>query len=110
MMTHRIVAYLIGLAIGYWVLTVAEKETGFNKKLGKVVGWIILIVSLCGPLCLAGSRMMCCSSSSNCCWMKDCRDMDHGHMMGGPGAMECPMEKGGMMAKTPEAGDKGKGK
>ncbi len=110
MITYRIVAYLIALAVGYWVLTVAEKEQNLNKKLGKVIGWIIIIVSLCGPLCLAGSHMICRSGSANCCWMQGCCKMDHGNMMGGPGGSECPMGKSGSMGTTPETGNKGKEK
>jgi hypothetical protein len=74
MLTHRIVAYLIGLAVGYWVLTLAGKEKNLNKTVGQVIGWIIIVVSFVGPLCLAGSAIFCrthsdtCSYSSGCPW------------------------------------------
>jgi hypothetical protein len=91
LMTHHIAAYLLTLAVGYWVLTLAEKEKGLNKKIGKFVGWAILIVSLVGPLCLAASCLVChsrgdaCSTSSSCPWS------GHGMMNGqgmGQGMME----------------------
>lgn len=94
MITHRILAYLIGLALGYWVLTHAEREKGTLKRIGKVIGWIILVVSLIGPLCLAGSSIFCrthgdeCTYSTSCPW--------NGERMGGPGMMNghCPWMKG----------------
>ncbi len=97
-MTHKIVAYLFTLALGYWVLTLADKQTGFTQKLGKVVGWIILIVSLSGPLCMLGSCLAGhCMMGSHCSMgMSNC-PMEHGSMMGG-----CPM---GDMGKKDE--DKG---
>jgi hypothetical protein len=73
MATCKIAAYLFCMALGYWVLTLAEKEKGNNKKIGKVIGWVILVVSLAGPLCLAASALYCrpgsaCYSSSSCPW------------------------------------------
>ncbi len=88
MVTHKIVAYLFTLALGYWVLTHAEKQAGLTQKIGKVIGWIILIVSLCGPLCMLGSHMMGCCKMDHCCSMSSCPS-EQGGMMGG-----CPM---GMM-------------
>ena len=80
MLTHRILAYLVGLALGYWVLTLAGKEKGKNQTIGKVVGWIILVVSLMGGLCLGGSALYCGTHRDSC-----------------PYGMGCPMEKGGWM-------------
>jgi hypothetical protein len=86
MLTHRIVAYLIGLAVGYWVLTLAEKEKNFNKTLGKIIGGIIIVVSLIGPLCIAGKCMMGkCEMGSGCC----------------SSMSSCPMEKGGAPMAMP---------
>ncbi len=78
-MTRQIAAYLITLAVGYWVLTLAGKEKGTNQKIGKVIGWIIIVVSLFGPLCLAACHMKCGSDPVECSYMS-----------------HCPMEKGGM--------------
>ncbi len=93
MVTHRIVAYLLSLAVGYWVLTLAEKEKNNTKKIGKVIGWIIIVASLIGPLCLAGSAMRCashseaCAYSSNCPWTGHHSMMDDKEMMNGQGMM-----------------------
>ncbi|HVZ81864.1 MAG TPA: hypothetical protein VHE12_13840 [bacterium] len=72
MLTHRIVAYLISLAVGYWILTLADKQSGFTKTLGKVVAWIILVVSLAGPLCLACQAVCCHSNPSTCHYSASC--------------------------------------
>jgi|GEM_PF-3587313 len=95
MVTHKIVAYLITLALGYWVLTLADKQTGLTQKMGKVIGWIILIVSLSGPLCMLGSCMSGhCGKMDHCCSMSSMSGcgMDEDKMKGG-----CPMEKMGKM-------------
>ena len=95
MITHRIVAYLISLAVGYWVLTLAEKEKNTNKKIGKVVGWIIIVVSLIGPLCITGSRVFC--HGSSCSYMQSCP------WGGSHGMWNCP----DMMKGSGAAGDQG---
>ncbi len=94
MVTHKIIGYLLTMAVGYWVLTHAEKQAGLTQKIGKVIGWIILIVSLSGPLCIAGSCLMghcgtdhCCSMSpQGCC--EDQEKMKGGCPMGDMGKME----------------------
>ncbi len=74
MATHHIAVYLLTTAVGYWVLTLAEKEKNNNKKIGKIIGWVIIGVSLCGCLCLAGRAVLChprygqCSSFQSCPW------------------------------------------
>ncbi len=50
-MGHSIVGYLISLAVGYWLLTLAEKENGLVKTLGRVLAGIVIVVSLLGPIC-----------------------------------------------------------
>jgi hypothetical protein len=94
MVTHKIVAYLLTLALGYWVLTLADKQAGLTQKIGKVIGWIILIVSLSGPLCILGSCLSGhCGMSGHCC------------SMGMPGG---PMNQGGMKDGCPMGmGEKG---
>lgn len=122
MLTHKIVSYLVGLAVGYWVLTLADKQTGFTKTLGKVVAWVILVVSLMGPLCLGGKALFChmnpsCQYSASCPWnggmeggmgkchmgMGHCMDMDGKEGDGGMMSDHCPPKKGmmdGMKDKT----------
>jgi hypothetical protein len=57
MLTHHIVAYLITLAVGYWILTKAENEKDFTKIIGRVIAWIIIVVSLLGPVCAVTSSV-----------------------------------------------------
>ena len=117
MLTHRIVAYLVSLVVGYWVLTLADKQSGFTKTLGRVVGWIILVVSLVGPLCLAGKAVFCysnpyaCQTSESCPWnggghgwggqchmgMDHCMDSGEGKGMEGGMMSDHGMMKKGMM-------------
>jgi hypothetical protein len=93
MVTHQIVAYLIALAVGYWVLTLATKEKGNNQKIGRVIGWVIILVAAGGLVCSAACRAYChlrsdsCTYSSACPWtghgMANCPDMKGKGMMGG---------------------------
>ena len=97
MITHRVVAYLISLAVGYWVLTLADKQKNLVKTVGLVIGWAIIVISALGPLCVAGS-MYCRSNSMEChsSWycpdekggMKDCPGMMKGHGMMGEGSQD----------------------
>ena len=52
-MVHGFVGYLLALAVGYWVLTLAVKEKGRNQLVGKVIGWVIILVAAGGILCKA---------------------------------------------------------
>ena len=79
MLTHRIVAYLFSLALGYWVLTLADKQKNLVKTVGMVVGWAIIVISALGPLCVVGSRMVC-----------------HSNPMACQSSWYCPSDKGGM--------------
>jgi hypothetical protein len=72
---------LISMAVGYWVLTLAAKEKSLNQKVGKVVGWVIIAVSLLGPLCVAGAAI-CCHRNMGACTYMSCPMDGHG-MMGG---------------------------
>jgi hypothetical protein len=58
-MGHSVVAYLVSLAVGYWVLTLADKQEANTKTLGKVFAWIIIVVSLLGPVCKVASALCC---------------------------------------------------
>lgn len=51
MMGHGVSALLITSAVGYWVLTAAEKEKGQVKKAGKLLAAIIMLISLAGVAC-----------------------------------------------------------
>ena len=87
-MTPRIVAYLISLAVGYWVLTLAAKEKGKNKTIGCVIGWIIIVASIIGPLCIGICHLKCQSGSgysAACPWNGN---SNQSPMMGGKGMME----------------------
>jgi hypothetical protein len=94
-MTHHILGYMIGLALGYWVLTHADKQKGRTKTVGMVVAGIIMAVSIIGPLCMGLCHLKCPSGSSSC-----------------PYTMKCPMDKGGagMMDGQGMMGDKDKAK
>ncbi|HJT24450.1 MAG TPA: hypothetical protein VJ873_07720 [bacterium] len=104
MVTHRILAYLIGLALGYWVLTHAEKEKAKLKAIGRVIGWIIIVVSFIGPLCLVGGSIYCHTHGDTCTYSAECPW--NGGKMGGPGMMHCP----GMMGDKDAKPDEGKSK
>jgi hypothetical protein len=42
--------FLVTSAVGYWVLTLADKEGNRHAKLGRFLGWGILALSLLGIL------------------------------------------------------------
>ena len=42
---------LIALAVGYYVLIIADKEKKQTKLLGQIIGWIIIVASLLGIWC-----------------------------------------------------------
>ena len=50
MMGGGIGALLIASAAGYWVLTQAGKERGREKQIGRLLGLLIIVVSLGGAL------------------------------------------------------------
>jgi hypothetical protein len=109
-MSHHIGAYLVSLAVGYWVLTLADKQNGFTKTLGKVVGWIILVVSLCGPLCMAGKAMCLryCPTSESCPWNEGGQGWGGKCHMGMDHCMESGKDgKGMMMDGMKDKGDGG---
>lgn len=92
MIGHTIVAFLISLAVGYWVLTLAEKQSGFTKTLGQVFAGIIIVVSLLGPVGVVASAF--CHRGhggygDRCSWGGGW----HRHGMGG----QCMMGNGGPM-------------
>ncbi|MEK7382596.1 MAG: hypothetical protein AAB262_04845 [Elusimicrobiota bacterium] len=43
-------------ALGYWVLFQSSKDSGYSRRAGQVVGWVLLVVGLAGFLCGAASH------------------------------------------------------
>ena len=103
MVTHQIVAYLISLAVGYWILTLSEKEKGKNKTIGQVIGWIIIVVSLAGPLCIGACHLLCRTQSGSCSYSSCCPGDGHG-------MSSCPEMGKGMMGGAAPSADQGKTK
>jgi len=123
MIAHSVVAFLISLAVGYWVLTLADKQNGLLKTLGQVFAGIIIVVSLLAPVGVVASAF--CRHShggygDSCSWGGGWHrhGMDGCCMMGNGGSMgdECPMKGGkkammkgdggmGMMGKDKAAGE-----
>ncbi len=89
MLTHRIVAYLVGLALGYWVLTHADKQKGTTQTIGKTVAWLIMGVSLVALLCIAACSMKCHADMGSCySGHGSCPMGKDGAWMGGHGMMD----------------------
>lgn len=42
---------LLGAVAGYWVLERAETHKGDLRRVGKVLGWLIIVTSLIGLAC-----------------------------------------------------------
>ncbi len=81
-----VVFYLLTLALGWWLLHLAEKEPAkWLKVAGRVTAGIILVVSLFGLLCKGGSAF--------------CRRYCPDH--GGKAAMSCHPKMGGMGMMMP---------
>ena len=58
--------YLVTLALGYWVLRTAESQGKELKKIGQVIGVVIVLVSGVGLLCKAyWAWRSCCARSSS---------------------------------------------
>jgi len=104
-----VVGFMISLAAGYWLLTLAEKEGGLVKTLGRVLAGIIIVVSLLGPVFkLAGAFYR--HSHGDGCGFAMGR---HGHgggwghgPMGQDGAC-CAQMGQGMACPMPQAGKDG---
>jgi hypothetical protein len=88
--------YLVTLAVGYWVLTISQSQQRPLDILGRVVGVIILVVSLLGSICT-----MTCGHRGGSCGMAWCgapRPSGCGMMAKGG----CPMEHAMEAEKAPE--------
>jgi len=66
----KIALLLAVIAVGYWVLTLAEKQKGRLKITGRVLGIFILIFSLGGVLC--GSVYKWCKYKKSGCSVSQC--------------------------------------
>lgn len=86
---------LISLAVGYAVLVFAKRESKPLNLIGKIIGWLVVVVAFVGLICSAAAGLcrMCPSSKKAC----------------GPAAVSCPL--GGPRAACPmdksSAGDEG---
>ncbi len=54
MMLHGLGVLLLSAVAGYWVLERAATHKGYLKRIGQLVGGIIILFSLIGIACLAG--------------------------------------------------------
>jgi len=59
----KIPLLLLALGVGYWVLTLSQKQGRPLNILGRVIGGIIMVVSFVGLLCVAVSRVASCYKS-----------------------------------------------
>ena len=50
-MSHGVWTLLLAAVAGYWVLERAETHKGDLRRVGKGLGWLIIIVSLVGVAC-----------------------------------------------------------
>ena len=67
MFLHGVSSLLITSAVGYWVLTIAQKEKGQMKKTGQMLGIIIVLVSLVGVGCKIYALATGCPTSKIAC-------------------------------------------
>lgn len=69
MIGHGMTGLMISAAVGYWVLTQAEREKNRVRKLGQYLGFVIILISVFGVACkvyygvkacqMMGGGMMC---------------------------------------------------
>ena len=87
-------AYAVVATLGYWVLLQAVKESSTCiKRIGDVLGSVLVIVGLLGVLCSVAGHIK--SSLSKCC-------CGRGPMMTAPGQ---PQDMGMMSPEMPSAAD-----
>ncbi len=63
MMHGDISALLIASGVGYWVLTTASKEKGTLRKLGQILGLLIIAASVAGAACKIACAVQACNAS-----------------------------------------------
>ena len=59
MVGHGIGLLLVTVVAGYWVLERAETHKGDLRRVGKVLGWLIIVSSLLGIACRVWSYAAC---------------------------------------------------
>jgi hypothetical protein len=59
--------YLVTLAVGYWVLTISQSQQRPLDVVGRVVGFVIMLVAFFGLVCTSMCRMNGGSCGSNWC-------------------------------------------
>lgn len=89
----KVAGLLIAIALGYWVLTLAENQLNFLKIVGRIAGWLVMLVAFIGLLCNAGVGL---------CRMKSCPKEGMAMGAGHPG---CPMQMGKMMPSDSDSDD-----
>jgi len=52
-MVYGIGALLVGAVAGYWVLERAEKHKGGLQRIGRIIGWVVILISFIGVACRA---------------------------------------------------------
>ena len=60
MVGHGATGLMISAAVGYWVLTQSEKEKNRVKKLGQILGFGIILVSVLALACGFYQRVQSC--------------------------------------------------
>jgi hypothetical protein len=93
-------------ALGWWILRQAEKDVTLMRWTGRVVGWTLTAVGMCGFLCAAVSHA---KRLSSCGGQSMAKCAHHGSMGGGlpyghpsiegPGAVETQPAAIGKQAK-----------
>ena len=58
-MAHSAGVLLLASVAGYWVLERAEHHKGSLKRVGQLLGWLIIVVSLVGVACRVWSVVAC---------------------------------------------------
>lgn len=59
---HGIGLSLLGLVAGYWVLERAEANKTHLKRVGRVIGWLVIMASFLGTVC----RVYCLATNTYC--------------------------------------------
>lgn len=93
-MGHGVSVLLVTSAVGYWTLTIANKEKGRVKALGQYLGLLIMVVSLIGGACKAYCAVRACQSMAGgkmCHWGAKKWGIGGGAMMCPAGHPNCPM-------------------
>ena len=72
-MLHGIGGLFVAAVAGYWVLERAEGHRGTLRKVGRFLGWVIILASLTGVVCrvwAVSTGKLPCPSGWNCPFLK----------------------------------------